>query len=309
MRSTLKRKLQTARSARGVTRHRLDHQELALRPALVPFAFRSIDGVPLGHPVHLVEVAVLGPGAVAHVLGVVQDPPAPPIRRAVQRTRRGDAHLIVDRGEGRQRLGRVHEPHPPLGLPRPEPRRAAAVDLERAVEGPQAIAETLVDRGLRGPQDGNGLAPTAHVVELVAHEGPQHALAPVARLHADTGDARRAHLAAGDGEAKRVGRSGPDRRFAVERGDHAIRLDGSAPVLELSFGELIAEGDGDGRQEGADVVRGGRADRVAECLVHAAHGATPRRAPGARSRSGRSAPTDRDPAPSRGCPRWAILGA
>ena len=258
-------------------RHHLDHEELALGASIVPVGLHPVDRVALGRPIDLVEVAELGAGASPAVLAVAEGPPAPPILGPGQGSRRDGAHPLVDRREGRQRLGLVDQAHPPFRLPRPQPGRPPAVDLECAAQRPEAVPEALVDGALRCPQDGDGLAAPAHVIELLAHERAQQALPPMARLHADGGDTGRRHLAARDGEAEREGGGGGDRALAVEGGDEAVRLDGSPPVVELGIREILAEGDDEGGEERAHGLGGGRADRVAGRLFHAAHGATWRR--------------------------------
>ena len=77
---------------------------------------------------------------------------------------------VVDAGEHFQGLVLFDESKATGRLDRPEELGPVAIDLDRARERRQPVAEPLVDRALRRPQTCQRLAGIAHVLELAPHD-------------------------------------------------------------------------------------------------------------------------------------------
>jgi hypothetical protein len=199
--------------------------------------------------------------AVAHVLRIVEDRPAPVILGARQRAGDGRPEGVVDRREERDRLVTVDHPHRAARFHRRQPGDLAALDLEGSVQAGKAVAEALVDRALRRPQDRDGLLTLAGVVDEPAHHSAEDPAAPVRRADPDDRDPGRCDLGAtGHGHRERERAAGPHGRVAVEGADDPVGLEDLGEILELGVGELLAEGQRERAHDRAERIGRGPAD-------------------------------------------------
>ena len=118
---------------------------------------------------------------------------------------------------------------------------AITVGADRCLERRDAVAETTVDRLLRGPEDRERLATAECVVELAAHELRQDPAPPVARHDADHRHSRGRQLAAGDSEEHRQVGRGADDRAVVVGAEHPLGRDHLAVALDVLLVDLVRE--------------------------------------------------------------------
>ena len=213
----------------GIDRDQIAHRELVRRHVAAPIVLDRVDGVAAHGAVvalvHGVEARVL---LVARALEPQRLPPA-----VVDgdHARPGRRNMVVDRSHEWQGLITRQHPHTSADVDTGNERRTVGRHLEQRAERGHAVAEAAVDRGLRGPQVGEGLAALRGLVEDRRHQPRVDAPATVRRQHADGGDAGRGQGPPGHGELGRACTGGADDLVAVGRHEPAV---GSAMMRSAS---------------------------------------------------------------------------
>ncbi len=201
-----------------------------------------------------------GPPPLALVLGIGEPVLAPPLRGAREHAGPLLSHTLVERRQDPLRLGDVDQPHLAGRLRRaPEP-DAVAVGLDPGSERCHAVPVAPVDRRLRRPEDGQGLAALTRTIQLAAHQPRHRTASPMARRDPDEGQTGRRQLTAGNRQGQRNVGGGSDHRPVLVRGEHPIGRQHALVLLHVLVLELVGEARSDDREPAVDLLRRGYAD-------------------------------------------------
>jgi hypothetical protein len=128
-------------------------------------------------------------------------------------------------------------------------RAAVGLDLPVDERAGHAEPEPPVDRRLGGPQRRQHVAALAGVAQLAAHHRGEHAPAPVAGEHADTGDPSGRHLRASGHRGDERQPSGVAHHpIAIEGADRVAREERVAPLVGVLL-RLGRDGEGGGEHD------------------------------------------------------------
>jgi hypothetical protein len=148
---------------------------------------------------------------------------------------------LVYAEDARERVLASDEPHRPGGAITADEGGACDRDLDREPVRGQAVAEPSVDAALGRLQDGEGLAPLVHLVQLAPHERRVDAASPMCGSHSHRRHVRDGDLAARDRHRHRERGGGADDLRTVERGERAVVLEERAFALEVLGFQGVAE--------------------------------------------------------------------
>ncbi len=193
----------------GIRRHYLTHAHLALGEELLPLLLLAVDGITVVAVLSGMDHDPLRRHPLAMAGRVVQGPPFPVVGRTGEHARSPAPQHVVDRREYLCGLLRLDEPH--LAMPRIVCEvNGPGIQFHRVAVGRRAVAETTVDRALRGPQPRQWFSGLAHAGEVGIDQRAQHTAPGVSRLHADHGRAGHLRLSPGDRHCKRTVGEGAD---------------------------------------------------------------------------------------------------